>query len=306
LNRMQRAKLAEKPAETIRQPTTKPVRMEIAAEHLQRLLLQSTCDCISDVQHVAIAFSGGLDSSILAFLAKKCNVKTHLITVEVGNTVEAALAEDAAHALNLPLHMATYSIDDVAETLPKVLCLIKNHNPVNVGIATPFFWIAQVAATKKLDVLLAGQGADELFGGYHRYLGIYAEKGEETLRQTLFHDFVAYYESDFQRDNSVCAYHNVKLRLPYADLRVVNFALSLPVSLKVESAKDQLRKRVLRKTAELMGVPDSVVNKTKKAVQYATGVDKALHKLAKRENLNTADYCKKLFRKIFPDGTPDD
>jgi asparagine synthase (glutamine-hydrolysing) len=306
LNRMQRTKLAKKPTETIRQSTAKPFRMEIAAERLQRLLLQSTCDCVSDLRHVAIAFSGGLDSSILAFLAKKCSVKTQLITVGVGNTVEAALAEDAAHALNLPLHVAIYSIDDVAETLPKVLCLIHNDNPVNVGIATPFFWTAQVAATKKLDVLLAGQGADELFGGYHRYLGIYAEKGEEALQQAMFHDFVAYYESDFQRDNSVCAYHDVKLRLPYADLRVVNFASSLPVSLKVESSEDQLRKRVLRKTAELMGVPDSVVNKIKKAVQYSTGVNKALRKMAKRENLNTAGYCRKLFRKIVADGTPDD
>jgi hypothetical protein len=69
---------------------------------------------------------------------------------------------------------------------------------------------------------------------------------------------------------------------------------------------DQLRKRVLRKTAEHMGVPPSIVNRAKKAVQYATGVDKALHKLAKRENLNTSGYCKKLFKKIFPDVTPDD
>jgi asparagine synthase (glutamine-hydrolysing) len=300
---MQIIKLAKKPTGAIRYFAAKPIKMETATKRLRRLLLQSTRARVSDVRHVAIAFSGGLDSSILAFLAKECGVKTQLITVGLGNTPETAFAEDAAHALNLPLHMATYSIDDVEEMLSKVMRLIKDHNPVNVGIAIPFFWTAQAVATKGLNVLLAGQGADELFGGYHRYLGIYAEKGEETLRQAMFHDFVNYYETGFQRDNSVCAYYNVKLRLPYADLRVANFALSLPVSLKIESSTDKLRKRVLRKTAERIGVPDSVVNKAKKAVQYATGVDKALHKLAKRENLNTSDYCKKLFRTIFPDVT---
>jgi len=280
--------------------------METATKRLQRLLMQSTHDCVSDVREVAVAFSGGLDSGVLAFLARECGVKTQLITVGLGNTTETAFAENEACALHLPLHVATYSIDDVEETLPKVIRLIKDNNPVNVGIAIPFFWTAQTARAKGLNVLLAGQGADELFGGYHRYLGIYMEKGEEALRQMMFHDFVAYYETGFQRDNAVCAFHNVKLRLPYADLHVANFALSLPVTLKIESPTDQLRKRVLRKTAEHMGVPGSIVNKAKKAAQYATGVDKALHKLAKRENLNTSDYCKKLFKKIFPDVTPND
>lgn len=306
MNRIQRTRSAKTPAETIRQPAAKPFSLEIAAECLQRLLSQSVRDCVSDVRQVAIAFSGGLDSSVLAFLTKKCDVKTRLITVGLGNTTETAFAENAAHVLDLPLQVATYSIDDVEEALPKVMCLIEDYNPVNIGIAIPFFWTAQVAAMRGLNVLLAGQGADELFGGYHRYLSIYGEKGEEALQEAMFHDFVAYYERDFQRDNSVCKYHNVKLRLPYADLRIVDFALSLPVSLKVESSTDQLRKKSLRKTAKEMGIPDFIAYKAKKAVQYATGVDKALHKLAKREDLNTSDYCKKLFRKIFPDVTPDD
>jgi asparagine synthase (glutamine-hydrolysing) len=306
LNHTHRIKSPKNPSEAIRYSAAKPIKMEIATKRLQRLLMQSTRACVSDVQHVAVAFSGGLDSGVLAFLAKECGVKIQLITVGLGNTTETALADEAAHALGLPIHVATYSSDDVGETLPQVIRLIKDYNPVNVGIAIPFFWTAQTAATKGLRVLLAGQGADELFGGYHRYLGIYAEKGEEALRQIMFHDFVVYCKAGFQKDNAVCAYHSVKLRLPYADLRVAKFALSLPISLKIESPTVQLRKRVLRKTAEHMGVPCSIVNRAKKAVQYTTGVNKALHKLAKRENLSTSDYCKKLFKTIFPDVKPND
>jgi len=293
LNRAQRTKSA-KFTEAIKPSTTKSFRLKTAAKRLQRLLLQSTCNCVSDVRHVAVAFSGGLDSGVLAFLAEKCCVETQLITVGLENTPEIAYAENAAHALNLPICVATYSISDVEETIPQVLRLIKDYNPVNVGIAIPLFWTAHVAAKKRLSVLLAGQGADELFGGYHRYLGILAEKGREGLRKALFLDFVTYCDSGFQRDSSVCAFHNVKLRLPYTDLQVANFALSLPASLKIASPTDRLRKKVLRKAADNMGVPSLIVNRAKKAVQYATGVDKALHKLAKRENLNISDYCKKL------------
>jgi asparagine synthase (glutamine-hydrolysing) len=96
-------------------------------------------------------------------------------------------------------------------------------------------------------------------------------------------------------------FHNVELRLPYVDLRVVNFASSLPLSLKIQSPTDELRKRVLRKAAESFGLPGFAVNKAKKAIQYTTGVDKALRKLAKRENLNVPEYCRKVSRELFPE-----
>ncbi len=269
--------------------------MKNAAEHLQMLLQRAVRKCVSDAQEVAIAFSGGLDSGMLAFLAKKCGIKPYLITVGLENTSETAFAEQAAHALDLSIRVQTYSIKDVDETLVKAMRLIKDDNAINVAIAIPFFWTAQVAANAGLKVLLAGQGADELFGGYHRYLSIYEEKGEEGLQQVLRNDFVNYQESGFRRDSSVCSFHGVDLRLPYTDTLLANFALSLPVSLKIESSKDMFRKKVLRRTAERMGLPSFIANRPKKAVQYATGVDKALRRLARKENLGTSDYCRKLF-----------
>lgn len=290
-----------KHAKTIEQPALRPLEMKSAARFLRTLLTQSVKDRISDVKEVAVAFSGGLDSSVVAFLAQKCNVKVRLINVGLENMPETKYAEDAAKALNLPIHVKTYSIDAVEATLRKVLWLIEESNAVDTSIAIPLYWTAELAAKHGLEVLLAGQGADELFGGYHRYLHTYAEKGASALQRELFNDIANGYETNFQRDNQTCAFHNVELRLPFADLRVVNFALSLPLSLKIQSPTDELRKRVLRKTAENLGLSTFIANKAKKAIQYATGVDKALRKLAKRENLNPAEYCRKISHELFPD-----
>lgn len=290
-----------KRVKTVEPPILRQLEMEPAAKCLQTLLMHSTEDRVSDVKDVAVAFSGGLDSSIIAFLAQRCGVKAHLITVGLENMPETKYAEDAAEALNMQIQVKTYSIDDVEAVLPKVLWLIEEPNAVNCSIAIPTYWIAEVAAARGLKVLMVGQGADELFGGYHRYLGIYAEKGANTLKKDLFNDVARCYETNFQRDNQACMFHNVELRLPYVDLRVVNFALSLPLSLKIQSPTDKLRKRVLRKAAENFGLPGFVVNKTKKAIQYTTGVDKALRKLAKRENLNLHEYCRKVSRELFPE-----
>jgi len=91
----------------------------------------------------------------------------------------------------------------------------------------------------------------------------------------------------------------VELRLPYIDREVIRFALSLPVNLKIDSVDDHLRKRVLRHVAKNLGIPEFIVERTKKAVQYATGVDKALRELARRRGLTQQDYIKQVFGKIY-------
>jgi asparagine synthase (glutamine-hydrolysing) len=65
--------------------------------------------------------------------------------------------------------------------------------------------------------------------------------------------------------------------------------------LKIERKADSLRKLVLRKVAVDMGLPSSIVEKPKKAVQYATGISDALKKLAKKQDRTVKDYVNMLF-----------
>jgi asparagine synthase (glutamine-hydrolysing) len=285
---------------TITQPPLKPTDMKTATEHLQTLLLESMKERLSGIKKAAVAFSGGLDSSLIATLAKTCGIEAQLITVGLKNQCELHHAEASARALELPLHIQTYTQDDVEQTLPKVLWLIEEPDVMKAGVAIPIFWTAEIASELGFHILLAGQGADELFAGYQRYLKDY-EDGVEALRSSLYHDVITCHEKNFQRDNQACSFHKVELRLPFADQDVVNFSLSLPVNLKIESPEDNLRKRVLRRTAQSLGLPQFIVNKTKKAIQYATGVNKALRRLARRENLTLREYVKKAFQKVYPE-----
>jgi asparagine synthase (glutamine-hydrolysing) len=285
----------------IGQPVQRQLELGTAARRLRKLLLQSTMNMTTDVKEVAVAFSGGLDSSLVAFLAKECGAEVYLIHVSLENMPEIKYAEDAAKALGMKIRIKTYSVDNVEAVLPKVLWLIEETNVVNASIAIPLYWVSEVTANVGLKVMMAGQGADELFGGYRRYVRTYSEKGARDLRKELFSDVAKCYATNFHRDNQTCMYHNVELRLPFTNLQIVNFALSLPLKLKILSPTDWLGKRVLRKVAEDFGLPEFIVNKAKKAIQYTSGVDKALRKLAKRENLNPYEYCRKVFRNLFPE-----
>jgi asparagine synthase (glutamine-hydrolysing) len=288
-------------ARALKSTPQRRISLEKAASHLQKLLLESTRERLADIDEVAVAFSGGLDSAVIAALAQKCVPKAFLVTVSLENQPELQPAEKAAEILGLPFHLKTYRIADVERVLDKVLWLIEEPNVMKASVAIPFFWAAENTSKIGCKVLLAGQGADELFGGYHRYLSQYRREGAEAVQHSMFNDLMRSYEVNFQRDEPVCAYHRVELRLPYVDYEVASFALSLPLDQKIGSSADVLRKKVLRQAAKNLGLPDSLVNRPKKAIQYATGVDKALRALARKKDLKEQDYVELIFEKVYPD-----
>jgi len=207
--------------------------------------------------------------------------------------------KEAAEALKLPLHTQLYGEKAVEETLPKVLWLIEEPEPVKTSIGIPVFWTAGKASEKGFRVMLAGQGADELFGGYKRYLNDYSLHGEELIQKSILNDVARMYRANLERDSKICNFHNIELRLPFVTYQLAKFAVSLPLKLKIESPTDMLRKNVLRKTAQDMGLPQFIANKPKRAIQYATGVNKAIKKLAKQRRLSVRDYVLEKFQRTF-------
>jgi len=284
----------------LRAPPREKLEMETGARALQLLLLESTRKQVSDIDKVAVAFSGGVDSSVVAVLAENVGLDVKLVSVGLDDQPEVMFTEQAAEALGLSLHLQTYSVSDLQKTLTKVLWLIEEPHAINACIAIPFFWLAETVSKLDYPVLLAGQGADELFGGYQRYLTEYERSGAEAVEQKMFYDIENAYQANFQRDNQVCSYHGVEMRLPFIDPHVVDFSLRLPLHLKINSVEDRLRKRILRRVAHDMDVPSFMADKPKKAVQYTTGVTKALQRLAKDDGLTLRKYVEKAFSMIYP------
>jgi asparagine synthase (glutamine-hydrolysing) len=131
-------------------------------------------------------------------------------------------------------------------------------------------------------------------------LSTYEQNGTDGVARKLYEDTISSPETNFQRDEPVCAFHKVDLRLPFIDTKIVRYALSLPVNLKINSPNDALRKQVLRRVALNLGIPDFIALKPKKAIQYTTGVDKALGRLARKEDVTASQYVVDTFRKIYP------
>ena len=284
------------PIKTLKYAKSKQMIMKTAARKLQTLLEDSVRKRVSGLKEVAVAFSGGLDSSIIAYLAKKSNIDVQLIHVSLRNQPETEYAKKAAEELKLPINIHIYEEEDLETVVPKVLWRIEEPDPVKTSIGIPLYWAAENAARKDFRVLLAGQGADEMFGGYKRYVDEYLQHGDAAAQRQMFEDITKIHENNIERDFKICTCHSVELRLPFATYKIAKFAVSLPIELKLERSQNTLRKLVLRNAAKNLGIPENIVEKHKKAIQYTTGVSRVLEKICKKKKITLKEYLQMAFQ----------
>jgi asparagine synthase (glutamine-hydrolysing) len=220
----------------------------------------------------AVAFSGGLDSSLIAALCPHAE----LYSVGMTGSHDLKQTKKAAKLLGCSdkLHMHELTLEEVETSVPFVMKAIESRDPLAVSIAMPLYFVSKDAYHDGIQVMLSGQGADELFAGYKRYESMNPAQLELALRKDL--DNIA--ENNLERDDAVTMANAVELRLPYLDREVVELALRFAPELKI---RDGMRKYVLRLAARTI-LPPELVFKEKKAAQYSSGIYSALKKLAKK------------------------
>jgi len=284
----------QKQIRTISQPTQKNESITNNVKTLNKLLQKIIKSMIPKDGKVALGFSGGIDSTLLAYYLKQEEIDISLICVSLENSSEFKAAEKAALTLDLPLNIYKYPTSAVKDELKRVLWIIEDYSPVNVGIGISLVWAASRARELGNGYFFSGGGADELFGGYHRYLG----KPPERVKSMIFNDVVNSYKINYERDYKVCHHEGLNLMIPFADIRLIEYGLSIPISQKLPENPSAPRKIVLRMLAKKLGIPQDVYNKPKKAFQYSTGVNKELLKIAQKNDIRLSDYLKTKFNEI--------
>lgn len=224
---------------------------------------------------LAVAFSGGLDS---ALLAAALEAPLYVVGFPESHDVEAA--RSAAALLGRELHVVELDHDTLESAVPEVARAIGRTNAMDVQIALPLFLVARRAESDGVTRLALGQGADELFGGYAKVANAPDDPRVEadTVRGAR-REVVETLPAQLPRDVLAVRAAGVEPVVPLLDDRVVETALSLPGSLLVTG--DGERKRALRLAAREW-LPESVAARPKKAVQYGSLVSRELDRLARQ------------------------
>ncbi len=231
---------------------------------------------------VAILFSGGVDSGLLAAIVRR---RSHprLYTVGVEGAPDLEAAEDAAARLDLPWRPIIVDGDELERHCRALLQMTPPDDPITLSFELP---LHIVATASEENVLITGQGADELFAGYHRYLSMTPAE----LAKALEMDLAKVMENVVPLDRRIAARQGKEVRHPFLDPRTIEMARSIPSG---EMIVDRCRKAPLRQAAELLGL-GPMATREKKAAQYGSGIMNVLRARARSRSLTLREYLEEL------------
>ena len=264
--------------------------------------------------------SGGLDSSLVAAIAAE--EIPHLHTFVVGMKDEKGdLSDDikaariAAEHIGSTHHELIFTEEDYYQALPMVIQKLESYDPSLVRCAVPCYFTCKLAADY-VTVVLTGEGADELFAGYHYMKHFPADKinGEAKRCIENLHNI------NLQRADRMGMLFSLELRVPFLDVDMVDLAMRIAPELKIhEHNGAKIEKWILRKAFENTHyLPEEILWRYK--VQYTQGAgceslgEKIAHQEVSEEayerikaenpqasiNSREAAYYYKIFREFHP------
>ena len=232
-------------------------------------------ETISD-KKIGIAFSGGVDSTLVSKICNDLGFDITLLTIGFPNSHDILFAKDVNQHLNYKHEILEIDEDFFDEIASKISKKIKTDNLSWNENCIAFYYVAKLAQSLEITTVVTANGIDELFCGYNAYREA-IEVGEKNVLQLM--DSKLENELKMMKAvNEVTSELSVKIIQPLLDEQFIKVAKAIPISEKISGKYDLIRKHIIRKLASEIGVPDISVKKRKKALQYGTLIHKALLK----------------------------
>ena len=266
---------------------------------------------MSDVPY-GVLLSGGLDSSITSALAKKYSknriesndVKSawypqlHSFAVGLKGSPDLIAAQKVADHIDSIHHEITFTVQEGLDAIRDVIYHLETYDVTTIRASTPMYLMARVIKSMGIKMVLSGEGADEIFGGY-----LYFHKApnskefhEETVRK-----LDKLYQYDCLRANKSLAAWGIEGRVPFLDKEFIDVAMRINPKDKMITS-EKMEKWVLRKSFEKY-LPDSVAWRQKEQFSDGVGYD-WIDSLKDLVNEKVSDDMFKNAKFTFPFQTP--
>jgi len=239
-------------------------------------LRESTISAIGKERTVAVAYSGGLDSSLIARLSEE-SAEVKCYTCAMAGSFDADHALGFAAEDDLDLTMIVLGRESLRGLVARAGRLLNSDDPVRIAYTIPVICVLERCAER---TVLVGSGADELFGGYAKYST--AADPAAIMR----YDLSKMLEEDHVL-RGIAKALGKSLESPYISEGTFAFSASLPMSLKISGNE---RKVLLRKAAASLGL--LCHDRPKKAAQYSSGLMKEMKRQAGISHLGLSDWVR--------------
>jgi len=227
-------------------------------------------------KRIGIAFSGGVDSTLVSKICKELEFDITLLTIGFPGSHDIAFAKDVNEILNFTHEISKIDHDSFNEIASKINKKINTDNLSWNENCIAFYYVAKLANSLGIKNVVTANGIDELFCGYNAYREA-IEEGEDKVIE-LMNLKLENEQKMMQAVNQVTSEFGVRIIQPLLSKNFIEYAKSIPVSEKITGKDDLMRKHIIRKLAAKIGVPEISANKRKKALQYGSLIHKALLK----------------------------
>ena len=233
---------------------------------------------MSDVPY-GVLLSGGLDSSVISAIAKKYSAKRietdsqsaawwpqlHSFAVGLKGAPDLAKAKEVAEHIGTVHHEINYTVQEGLDAIRDVIYFIETYDVTTVRASTPMYLLARVIKSMGIKMVLSGEGADEVFGGYLYFHKAPTAKDfhEETVRKLS-----KLYLYDCLRANKSLSAWGVEGRVPFLDKEFLDVAMRLNPEAKM-CPGSTIEKKIVREAFSDM-LPESVAWRQKE--QFSDGV----------------------------------
>lgn len=220
--------------------------------------------------------SGGLDSSIIAAVARAHMKELHTFSVGIEGSQDLEAARLVAQHIDSIHHEYIFTRDDIQRYLPEIVFYLESFDQDLVRSAVPSYFVSRLAS-KYVKVILTGEGADELFGGYSYY-----KEFDPTmpLHEELYRSVSSLHNINLQRVDRLTMAHSLEGRVPFLDLEMIELGQRIPSRLKIRQLRDgtTVEKWILRKAFEDL-LPAEIVWRTKEQFDEGSGTTDVLANL---------------------------
>lgn len=238
---------------------------------IQNAIKQSIPD-----KKIGIAFSGGVDSTLISKICSDLGYDIVLLTIGFENSHDILFAKEVNKFLNYVHKISEIDQNTFNEIVSKINKKINIDNLSWNENCIAFYFVAKLANNLGIKTVVTANGIDELFCGYNAYRD--AIDGGENKVLELMDSKLENEQKMMQAVNHVTSEFNVKILQPLLSEKFIQYAKTIPISEKIKGKDDLLRKHIIRKLASQVGIPQISITKRKKALQYGSLIHKALLK----------------------------
>ncbi len=242
-------------------------------------LLKNIQDAIKKTvpkKRIAIAFSGGVDSTLICKILHDLEYDVTLLTIGFSESHDILFAKEVNAKLEFPHHILEIDGDAFGKISSDIHKKIQTDNLSWNENCIAFYYVSKLARSLNLDTVVTANGIDELFCGYNAYREVipHGESAVNDLMDQKLDNEIKMMKAV----NLISSEFEVTILQPLLSSEFVNFAKSVPITEKILDSEDLMRKHAIRKLAQDVGVPEISYTKRKKALQYGTQIHKKLLK----------------------------